>query len=65
MSSPADLRLLFAARALRMFAYGVGSVVLVLLLSEAGVSDARVGLLLTLTLLGDVVVSLDCDLAHR
>jgi MFS family permease len=41
-----------------MFAYGVGSVVLVLLLSAAGVSDARVGLLLTLTLLGDVVVSL-------
>ncbi len=58
MSTPADVRLLFAARALRMFAYGVGSVILVLHLSAAGVPDARVGLLLTLTLLGDVLVSL-------
>jgi MFS family permease len=41
-----------------MFAYGVGSVILVLHLSAAGVSDARVGLLLSLTLLGDVAVSL-------
>ncbi len=54
----ADLALLFATRALRMFAFGVASVVLVLFLSAAGVGEARVGLLLTLTLLGDVVVSL-------
>jgi MFS family permease len=53
-----DLSLLFAARALRMFAFGVGSVVLVLHLAAAGVPDATIGLLLTLTLLGDVVVSL-------
>ena len=53
-----DLPLLFVTRALRMFAYGVASVVLVLHLSAAGVGEARVGLLLTLTLLGDVALSL-------
>jgi MFS family permease len=53
-----DLALLFAMRALRMFAFGVASVVLVLHLAAAGVPDRRVGLLLTLTLLGDVAVSL-------
>src|SRR5512146_1908296 len=40
-----------------MFAYGVGSVVLVLHLAAAGVPEDRIGLLLTLTLLGDVAVS--------
>ncbi len=54
----ADLSLLFLTRALRMFAYGVASVVLALLLAAAGYGEARVGLLLTLTLLGDVAVSL-------
>jgi len=53
-----DLKLLFATRALRMFAYGVGSVVLVLHLAAAGEGEARIGLLLSLTLLGDVAVSL-------
>jgi MFS family permease len=53
-----DLTLLFAARALRMFAFGVGSVVLVLHLSAAGVPEVSIGLLLSLTLLGDVAVSL-------
>ena len=57
MPAPADLRLLFATRALRMFSYGVGSVVLVLHLAAAGVAEDRIGLLLTLTLLGDVAVS--------
>ena len=36
-----------------MFAYGLVSVVLVLHLAAAGLDEARVGLLLTLTLLGD------------
>ena len=58
MSASPDLPLLFATRALRMFAYGVASVVLVLHLAAAGIGEARVGLLLTLTLLGDVAVSL-------
>jgi MFS family permease len=53
-----DLPLLFVGRAVRMFAYGLVSVVLVLHLRAAGLDEARIGLLLTLTLLGDVAVSL-------
>lgn len=53
-----DLRLLFASRLLRMFAYGMLGVVLVLFLEERGLDAARIGLLLSLTLLGDVAISL-------
>jgi MFS family permease len=53
-----DLSTLFASRALRLFAYGALSVVLVLHLAAVGLTPARVGLLLTLTLLGDTAVSL-------
>jgi MFS family permease len=53
-----DVRLLFATRAVRLFAYGFLSVVLVLHLAAAGLSEARIGLLLTLTLAGDTVISL-------
>ena len=49
---------LFATRVVRLFAYGFLSVVLVLYLVEAGLSEARIGLLLTLTLLGDTAMSL-------
>ncbi|MFT3916201.1 MAG: MFS transporter [Anaeromyxobacteraceae bacterium] len=52
-----DVVRLFAARALRMFAYGLFSIVLVLHLSAAGLDGPAVGLLLTLTLLGDTAVS--------
>jgi MFS family permease len=54
----ADGRLLFATRCVRMFAYGALSVVLMLYLAELGFSQGRVGLLLTLTLVGDTLVSL-------
>lgn len=53
-----DLPLLFATRGVRLFAYGFLSVVLVLYLAACGLSEARIGLLLTLTLLGDTAVSL-------
>jgi MFS family permease len=53
-----DGRLLFATRAARMFSYGFLSVVLVLYLAALGFSEGRVGLLLTLTLLGDTLISL-------
>ena len=53
-----ELALLFSTRILRMFAYGLLSVILVLYLSRLGFSTSRIGLLLTLTLLGDTVVSL-------
>ena len=55
---PLDARRLFLARTLRLFAYGFVAVVLVLYLSAIGLDDRRIGLLLTLTLAGDVVVSL-------
>jgi predicted MFS family arabinose efflux permease len=54
----ADGRRLFGTRAARLFAYGFLSVVLVLYLVEAGLSEERIGLLLTLTLLGDTAMSL-------
>jgi len=53
-----DTFLLFSTRVIRLFAYGFLSVVLVLYLSEIGLSDYKIGLLLSLTLLGDVAVSL-------
>ena len=53
-----DARLLFGTRILRMFAYGLLSVILVLYCSEAGLSTRQIGALLTLTLLGDTVISL-------
>ncbi|OGU00424.1 MAG: MFS transporter [Geobacteraceae bacterium GWB2_52_12] len=42
----------------RLFAYGSLAVVLVLYLSQIGVSQAKIGMLLTLALLGDILVSL-------
>lgn len=50
--------LLFATRCSRMFAYGLLSVVLVLYLVEVGLQEWEVGLLLTLTLVGDTAISL-------
>lgn len=52
-----NVRLLFATRMLRLFAYGLVSVVLVLYLAAAGLSEERIGLLLALTLAGDAVIS--------
>jgi MFS family permease len=53
-----DARLLFLARAVRMFGYGALGVILVLYLAAAGHGAAEIGLLLTLTLVGDTVMSL-------
>jgi MFS family permease len=50
--------LLFATRTARLFAYGLLSVILVLYLKAVGQTDAQVGLLVLLTLLGDTVISL-------
>src|SRR5262249_44430460 len=51
-------RLLFRTRVVRLFAYGFLSVILVLYLAEAGLSQPAIGLLLTMTLLGDTAISL-------
>jgi MFS family permease len=53
-----DGRILFAARISRMFAYGFLSIVLVLYLSQIGLAETAIGLLITLTLAGDTAVSL-------
>jgi MFS family permease len=53
-----DIRLLFSTRMVRLFAYGFLSVVLVLYLAEAGLREGQIGLLLTLTLVGDTAISL-------
>jgi MFS family permease len=50
--------LLFAARFIRLFAYGSLSVVLVFYLIGVGLTETQVGVLLSLTLLGDTLVSL-------
>ncbi|MFZ5494038.1 MAG: MFS transporter [Verrucomicrobiota bacterium] len=54
----ADLRLLFVMRCVRMFAYGLLGVVLVLYLAARGLEETRIGLLLTMTFLGDAGLSL-------
>ncbi len=58
MSINSDIRLLFATRMIRMFSYGLLAVILALYLAAAGLSASQIGLLLTLTLLGDTFISL-------
>ncbi len=53
-----DVRLLFLARAVRMFGYGGLGVVLVLYLAAAGFDAGAIGILLALTLVGDTAISL-------
>jgi MFS family permease len=53
-----DGYLLFLTRFIRLFAYGSLSVVLVFYLIGLGLNASQTGLLLTLTLVGDTVVSL-------
>ncbi len=53
-----DTWLLLLTRFVRLFAYGALSVVLVFYLIAVGLTEAQAGVLLTLTLLGDTVVSL-------
>ena len=53
-----DGRLLFGTRIARLFAYGFLSVVLVLYLTQVGLSEGQAGVLLTLTLVGDSAITL-------
>src|SRR5260370_38571299 len=55
---PRDGIVLFLTRFLRLFAYGALSVVLGFYLVSLGLTEAQVGLLLTLTLAGDIGISL-------
>lgn len=58
ITSPTDVKLLTLQRYVRLFAYGGSTIILALFLSHLNVSDQRIGLFMTLTLLGDVVISL-------
>ena len=53
-----DARLLFVTRFTRLFAYGSLSVILVFYLVGMGLSESQTGLVLTLTLAGDVAISM-------
>ncbi len=53
-----DGRLLFLTRLTRLFAYGFVAVILGFYLTATGLSDSQVGLVLSLTLLGDALISL-------
>ncbi|KAJ5774684.1 hypothetical protein N7457_009580 [Penicillium paradoxum] len=55
--SSLDVKLLCAQRFVRLFAYGGSTLILASYLSAIGISDDRIGLFMTLTLVGDVVIS--------
>ncbi len=57
LHAPRDTKLLCLQRFVRLFAYGTAFLILVHHLSVLGFGDARIGLFMTSTLLGDVVVS--------
>ena len=53
-----DAWLVILARSCRMFAYGATSLIIALFFSSLNFSDSRIGLFMTLTLCGDVLLSL-------
>lgn len=57
LNSSRDTKLLCLQRFVRLFAYGASTLILAVYLSSLGISDARIGLFMTLTLLGDVIIS--------
>lgn len=57
-SASRDVYILILARYVRLFAYGAVALILAIYFQELGFSDEQIGLFMTLTLLGDVVVSL-------
>ncbi|KAL8718312.1 MAG: hypothetical protein Q9181_008221 [Wetmoreana brouardii] len=57
LSSSRDSKLLCLQRFVRLFAYGASTLILALYLASIDVSDAKIGLFMSLTLWGDVVIS--------
>lgn len=53
-----DAWLIILNRTCRMFAYGASSLILALFFAELKIPDSRIGLFMSLTLVGDVVLSL-------
>ncbi|KAF4548233.1 MFS-type transporter-like protein 32 [Elsinoe fawcettii] len=60
--SSRDVKLLFSQRFVRMFAYGGTTLVLAAYLAALGISESRIGLFMTLTLLGDIFIGLTLTL---
>ena len=58
LNSNRDINLLFSTRIIRLFCYGFLSVVLALYLIENGLTEIQVGMLFTITLIGDAGISL-------
>lgn len=58
LSAPRDVHLLLLTRFLRMAAYGAISLILALFFAALDIPPQRIGLFMTLTLLGDVALSL-------
>lgn len=57
LNSSRDTKILCLQRFVRLFAYGASTLILAAYLSSLRISDTRIGLFMTLTLLGDVVIS--------
>lgn len=57
LNSSRDTKILCLQRFVRLFAYGASTLILAAYLSSLDISDTRIGLFMTLTLLGDVVIS--------
>jgi MFS family permease len=53
-----DIKILFSTRIIRLFCYGFLSVILALYLIEIGLDETQIGLLFTLTLIGDAIITL-------
>jgi MFS family permease len=53
-----NIPILFTTRIIRLFCYGFLSIILALYLADVGLSEGQIGLLFTLTLVGDAGISL-------
>ena len=53
-----NIVILFSTRIIRLFCYGFLSVILALYLTETGLTETQIGVLFTLTLIGDAGISL-------
>ncbi len=58
MTNQHDIYLLFTTRIIRLFCYGFLSIILALYLAETGLIEKQIGLLFTLTLIGDAGITL-------
>lgn len=59
-NSTLDSKLLCAQRFVRLFAYGGSTLILVSFLSALEISKAKIGIFMTLTMIGDTIISFLC-----